>query len=294
MDHTAVPPSTQSGASDLSALAHGRGTSPFQYDERQLGGWVPDSWKYVFDFVVEPDIVAQLAARAVKPVYHATGIADINFDYYGVRITALPRATDGTAMSSASLFEWIRTNLNAVVNTVITSFDPWQSADAATWGSAKPVGAVMDLKVNLFVDFMKMRKILGHYFTRDEAGVCCSAYKAGEYWIFTTVYGENSFKGHPVSGNRLFRLRTLEDGTFVFYTRGADRLTRLLDSTGSGGGTVAFFGADKLWRSLQEGLCTYVTRNGGAAHVIPPISERYPYQACADKLAKMQPATNVN
>jgi hypothetical protein len=55
----------------------------------------------------------------------------------------------------------------------------------------------------------------------------------------------------------------------VLYTRGADRATDGL------GESIAFFGADHLWRSFQRKVVEFVASQGGAASAPEPFSQRF-------------------
>jgi hypothetical protein len=71
--------------------------------------------------------------------------------------------------------------------------------------------------------------------------------------------------GHPVSGNRAFGYFTNDDGSYTFYTQGADRATAIVDHIGS---FIAFNAADALWQSFQNEIVSFVTdpsRGGSAA-----------------------------
>lgn len=82
-------------------------------------------------------------------------------------------------------------------------------------------------------------------------------------WEFTTIY-DPQFYTHPVSVNREFGFTTNSNGTFTFYTRGADRLTGSLQNLAYLVSEMTpsfvsenlhpFEKGDAVWRSFQDGI----------------------------------------
>ena len=68
--------------------------------------------------------------------------------------------------------------------------------------------------------------------------------------------------GHPVSGNRQFGVTTNINGTFTFFTRGADRPNTMIDKASS---SQIFEGADALWQAVMTNMVNHINDNGGNA-----------------------------
>jgi hypothetical protein len=75
------------------------------------------------------------------------------------------------------------------------------------------------------------------------------------------------------------------DGTYTFYTRGADRPTSALDELAQ---EEIFAGAHRLWQSFQKRVATYVNApaQGGTAIIEQPVSERYDWLTTQSKYWK--------
>lgn len=206
--------------------------------------------------------------------FHAIedAVGDINLDRYMVWVDDLPENPGGGGKFSAEEFlTYWRTHINDFVDTSISAFfpyaprrDPTGNVDEVKWNSSSPLGAVITIEL----------PILGP----DESGsVVCTLIEPNR-WRFSTwkTPGDNN---HPVSGNREFgfyRGRYKGRRGFVFQTRGADRITAFGSLLPDDVFNVVFGGADSLWRSLQQGLATFINSHGGTAEVISPAySSRY-------------------
>ncbi|RAV27409.1 hypothetical protein [Sinomicrobium soli] len=64
----------------------------------------------------------------------------------------------------------------------------------------------------------------------DNESVIVSDYNT-EKWTFSTIF-DPKYGEHPVSGNRDFGYTQNGDGSYTFYTRGVDRLTDWLTTSG--------------------------------------------------------------
>jgi hypothetical protein len=75
------------------------------------------------------------------------------------------------------------------------------------------------------------------------------------------------------------------DGTYTFYTRGADRPTSSLDVVMQ---ETIFAGAHRLWQSFQTGVATYVNapEQDGTAVIEQSVSERYDWRTTQSKYWK--------
>jgi hypothetical protein len=181
---------------------------------------------------------------------------DVNLDYYPVTVTSLPTIV----FDADELLLHIRLFLDPeFVNTAVAEFSPYDaSIDGPKWLSSSPTGAVIHID-------MKAGGI-----NLDDGSVLTAEADAS-HWRFSTIWTSGDF-GHPVSGNREFGYVTNADGSFTFYTRGADRTTALLDLTAA---NAVYSGADTLWQSFQTKVAAYVNANRGSATAGPRIWARY-------------------
>ena len=204
-------------------------------------------WADLFNWTVPDWIPGYLAGRNMSVQRISDAVGALNLDRYEVRISSVP-----SGHTAESLLEYVRTHLNDFLDTGNSEFIPYTVGDDdVKWTSSSPVGAVFKID------------IIGP----DNAAVVASLVEPRR-WRFTTIHTEWS-GDHPVSGHREFGVRTDADGTVVAYTRGADRAT---DGLGEG---IAFFGADRLWKSFQAKLVDWVNSNGGSASAPTPFSQRF-------------------
>ena len=75
-----------------------------------------------------------------------------------------------------------------------------------------------------------------------------STYTTDYNWIFTTATSLYDME-HPVSGSRMFGIYPDSNGSWVFYTRGYDKMTTTTTIFGD-----PFAGGDDLWKSLQKNI----------------------------------------
>lgn len=215
-------------------------------DVEQAQRYAPQ-WADLYNWSVPDWIHSYLAGRNMSVQRIAVAAGALNLDRYEVRITQVP-----VGWTDESLIEYVRTHLNDFLDTDYSEFIPYAVGDDdVKWTSSSPVGTVFKID------------IVGP----DNAAVVTSLVEA-KRWRFTTIHTEWS-GDHPVSGHREFGVRTDADGAVVVYTRGADRAT---DGIGE---SIAFFGADRLWKSFQNNLSDWVNANGGSATALTPFSERF-------------------
>ena len=207
--------------------------------------------------------------------------AVVNLDYYAVQLS-LP-ASMGSAARRAqarALFETIRVQFARFLGD--TEFWPsHNSAGDDFWGMewARWRGGVLgtyaefDLPIPFVPD------------PADRLGVLATAYETGPpvwRWRFTTVSSPPGRAGsHPVSGTREFGIREQVDGTYVFYTRGIDRLSdRFQESV-----DLAFDGGHDLWQLVQSEVAADATARGWAATVMPGVFYRPDWVSLEDYFA---------
>jgi hypothetical protein len=216
-------------------------------------------WVDLIQFVPPSSVISALNARNIKVQSIYDGMGDLNVDFYAVRIKRMP-SQGGNLMSQEQLLNHIRTNFNDFIDTSNSSFSPLESMDGPKWLSNDPIGAVL------------MIDILGP----DNAAVVASEYSPN-HWRFCTVETPFSQTGsHPVSGTREWGIRPSGAG-YLFYTRGADRATKILETLF--GEIATFPGADALWRSLQKKVTDFINQNQGEAEILSPYSKRHSWSA---------------
>lgn len=114
-------------------------------------------------------------------------------------------------------------------------------------------------------------------------------------WTFTTIESPIDWN-HPVSGNRQFGL-VYENGKYVFYTRGVDRIAESMDQFLGDLPILpsAFEGADELWTKFQENLQSFVNnpQNDGEAAVNGPKIDRVDWELVMDVLKGDKPVSDL-
>ncbi|MDV2446063.1 hypothetical protein CMU93_00935 [Elizabethkingia anophelis] len=119
-------------------------------------------------------------------------------------------------------------------------------------------------------------------------------------WTFTIIY-EPVYQTHPVSGNRDFGFTKNTNGSYTFYTRGVDRLTKM-DGTAlqkfsdwTNGLTISPFSqADSLWTSFQNKIKNFVNNHQGSSNVATQEIERPNWQKVKDVLDGKAPLSTLN
>lgn len=204
----------------------------------------------------------------LQPLETPTASPSINFDYFSIVIDQMPiNPNTNMQYSPDELISYIRRNINAFVNTTLGEFTPFTVNDLNLWQSSSPVPAVLTIDI-----------------LPDDGSVICAQHESC-CWIFSTVkapqFPLTSDGYHPVSGNRQFGYRILNNGKTEIYTKGVDRflvkpgldplpsviLPYLLEK-------MAFVGADALWSSFTSKINTYVSEHNGSASINTPIKLR--------------------
>ncbi len=180
----------------------------------------------------------------------------INLDRYPVRISVMPMV-NGARMDAKGLLSYLRLHLKEFIDPKWSEFAPYDTQDGSVWDSSAPEGAVIEIQM----------RTAG--MTVDKGSVVC-AESTDDHWTFSTVWTHRDWS-HPVSGNRQFGYVT-DAGTYVFFTRGADRTTRIQYEMGD---SMVFGAADNLWASLQKALEFFVNNHDGVAAAESRIWQRY-------------------
>ncbi|TAF77863.1 MAG: hypothetical protein EAZ53_01235 [Bacteroidetes bacterium] len=221
----------------------------------------PSGWEYLISFdpstTCQGEINRRIALSTYSPnpyknwsflkLCQAKG-SKINLDYYPLNIKKLP-TINNISVSKNALLNYVRTHLGDFLDESISSFVSYSSEDKSKWVTTDPTGTVMVFKINIVED----ATVIASRFSSDS-------------WIFSTIQSPDDFQ-HPVSGNRMFAIELNNNGEYVFYTKGADRLTGILDNAISNVNQIAFENADKLWRSLLVKLNDFINRNGGISNI---------------------------
>ena len=178
---------------------------------------------------------------------------ELNLDYYSVTISSLPE----NFSDPQAFLEHIRLNFGSFIEGGGTSFGEYNEENNEKFQSEDPVGSIVHFDV-----------YIGPVNADDLSVITAKA--QSNYWVFSTIRTPRDLN-HPVSGNRQFGLIANEDGTYTFFTRGADRPTSRLDSWLS---ADVFEGAHRLWTTTMKNMTNYVNSNGGEATINPYISKR--------------------
>ncbi|CAA9377131.1 MAG: hypothetical protein AVDCRST_MAG93-8906 [uncultured Chloroflexia bacterium] len=168
-------------------------------------------------------------------------------------------------------------NLSEFFDTRYAEFSPYDEIEGNKW-SYSPLTTVGHFDMNGWLNL-------------DDGSVVCSEF-APDHWIFSTLWTPDD-QDHPVSGNREFGFFVPEnpsggDPYYVFYTRGADRPTGLLDYAVS---NTIFAAAHSLWTSFQVKLTLFIDKNGGEANLRHPYSCRYDWDTVRASYHNPTPTT---
>lgn len=228
------------------------------------------AWRELLSFRPPEAIQREVHSKGESWTVHRVedGNGDVNLDYYPIIVEKLP-VIDGKKIRAEVVLEYIRRNLNSMVDNSRSIFAPFKLDDQQKWNSNKPLGSVLQIDIEVLVPLGFTDIPLG---VTDLAMVVVSKRTSSE-WVFSTVRGGSGWwaindtdtpGAHPVSGNRAFGFREETNGTYTFYTMGADRATRGMDRIAS---PVGFQMADRLWRSHQQAVVEFINRYGGVARV---------------------------
>ncbi|WP_181010041.1 papain-like cysteine protease family protein [Ornithinimicrobium sufpigmenti] len=215
-----------------------------------------DPWVGLMRWTPASALVSRLTKFTPDGYVHRIddGYGPVNLDWYPVRVSP------PSGMSAAELLDRWRRDLNSTIDQRLAFFEPYDDAETAIWHSSAPAGAVIHIDMRSGAEWANP----------DDGSVLVSD-SAPDHWTFSTIWTPQDL-GHPVSGNRWFGYLPNEDGSYTFGTRGADRVTTVVDHALS---DVVFTAAHTLWLTLQQGLATLVSGLGGSAAIEPATSARY-------------------
>jgi hypothetical protein len=209
-------------------------------------------------------------------------IGPINLDYYPVEVSQLPLL--GGVRSTPELFlKHIRLNINNFLDPTLTRFCPYDKIEAAKWTSPNPLGAVLRL------DFRDQSVNV------DDGSVVVADFQPNR-WIVSTLWNESDW-AHPLCGNREWGYFSTTPGTYIYYTRGADRIAnsqmmihnltpRQRSIAGKFillGKNLIYEGQRKYWTGFQQRIRQFVNDRiqSGKARVLPPSDTRYDWAQVA-------------
>jgi hypothetical protein len=193
-------------------------------------------WKDLVERV--PDVSA---AEVTRLQTIASGTGDkINLDFYSITVRKHP------TKSLSVVFREIRQHFGSfayngasgVEGASENFFRPYQYSDSslrmrnkALWESETPKGAVMSFILASYAPALARTSTLrGIRPVLEQGDVVVTCANATDF-IFSTVRTVNGGY-HPVSGHRGFGIRDNGDGTWTFYSKGADRETDYLPNNG--------------------------------------------------------------
>lgn len=197
----------------------------------------------------------------------------------------------------------IENNINTFVNTNNSELNTLTDTDNDLWQSNSPVGGVISIDIGPIS------------FLGDDSTVICSQAESN-FWIFLTVAAPSIVNMtspfttewpdgfHPVSGNRQFGYFTNDAGNMELFTRGCDKFHLPPQHGDLQIGTaisyivekIAFWRADLLWESLQDGVSSFVNHpeQDGEASKKTPAKLRPPFvDAMTTLLKQSEPITSI-
>lgn len=194
----------------------------------------------------------------------------LNLDYYAVVIDRPPRI-NGVALSPELFLQQIRRRFAGFIDRSLAQFTAARSEFEPLW-QAGTTGAVMRFAIAP-TTIPNLRVALPAQVMLTEG--------ISSRWIFSTGHLTNT-ASHPVNGNREFGVfTTTAQGTFTFYTRGADTLNNEILSRLPGGAESVFGGGERIWEEFQDRVIEFVTSNGGHVSDAPSSSARYCWSTVA-------------
>ena len=185
----------------------------------------------------------------------------VNMDFFPITISVFPNnPSTNQPYTPQEFYNFFRRNLNTFVTGIGVSFAPSTITgqnESLIWNSSNPLDAVISINMQ-----------------PDSGSVICSNY-TNSHWYFTTLttpwapdFGDDDNDGlHPVSGNREFGYYLDNNGNYVFYVRGVDRIQR---SSAAAVASIVysespFQGADEVWNKMKQNMVNFVNNGGGTA-----------------------------
>ncbi len=231
----------------------------------------------------------------------------VNLDYHSVNILTLPDINGDGVATEQELFDEIRLNwptyANGQVNVVLEPLQPdiisnntwsyYENDFNDYWNTDDGLKTIIEIDTD----------ISGWNPITDDATVICSSFENNCCWVFSTVWasqiGNSNNGSHPVSGNRQFGIKQLNNGSYEFYIRGADRarinwaVKSMSWLTGNNSTEIFYEITDQAWNNLTSNIVSLINdpNNGGVASQNPPTILRPDWNEIKDKLKSDQPLT---
>jgi hypothetical protein len=234
------------------------------------------------------------------------GVYPVSLDYYPVHLRQMP-TIQGRELAPEKMLDFIRFHLNGFTTRSFAYFEPYNYT-----------AACIDMKLGGYVYIALANDTLNHaapngagayHAISMESGSVVISHLDNNSWRFSTIYANghryltdsggnhsgtprsqtsNGGFYHPVSGNREFGFQPHPDGGWVFYTCGADRLSRWsfvpealrMSTQGEAIDTIvdlgrlapSFLAQRLLWQNMQKRIVAFVNSAGGDA-VIPRMAD---------------------
>jgi len=225
-------------------------------DGCRSGAMEPDvgAWFDLLSFVPKYVHLRTLTRRGARLLALDEAHGPVTLDYFAVRVYRLPR---GTA-TPETLLRQVRLELNELINPRFAKFQPVTAHDERRWRSRAPSGALLHMDP-----------------TQEVPLLCSQANKS--HWRLSTV-STRAGQIHLLSGNREWGFAETDDNGWVFYTRGAERVSEIGDVPWQ---RLIFEGTRHLWGSFQRGLEHSINSRGGQALVEAPEIYHHPWSEVA-------------
>ncbi|MDR6371294.1 hypothetical protein J2795_002919 [Chryseobacterium bernardetii] len=209
----------------------------------------------------------------------------INMDLFPIQINSLPNKPNSTQKyTPEEFFNFFRLNLNLFAEKFTPIVDSYYGInDTTLWNSSNPLGSLIHIEIPI-----------------NDGTVICSGF-GPKAWVFSTIKAPMSigYDGiHPVSGNRLFGYYVNpNDNSMYIFTRGVDRVSQIATSTPNLANYLiessAFFGADQLWKGMQDKLSKYINDRNGNANKLPEKTYRPDYTKIKNYLKGKAPLSSL-
>lgn len=243
------------------------------------------------------------------------GMGPINLDFYSITFKKHPtRSLNEVFLDLRKHFAvFAHGEAGPYEEEAATYFLPYRGSGSVTdrlgaqnkslWESPQPTGAVMSFVLDNHTPALALAATLRDVKIVLEQGDVVVTCATPLQFIFSTVYTKaDGF--HPVNGNRGFGIRDNNDGSWTFYTMGADRETKVTttelenghkvdvpyfgnmalqlgfpDRGIPAGADAVFVAGDKFWRAFFFSLEDYLDDQGMTVNPASFIrnTNRYPY-----------------
>lgn len=237
--------------------------------------------------------------------------ATINYDYYALTFKKHPsRSIEEEFLRLRRSFPFYAKGQEPaleVSDVPVNFFGPYndpknpatRDANQKKWESSDPTGALMDFVLKsmppaLVFAASKLQPVM----ERGDILVACASPR--DIVVATVKTKEHGF--HPVNGNRGFGIKDNSNGTWTFYTKGADRLSwscsvLMFENAPAGAAGVPdvpkgeriFSEGHQFWLKFFGVMGADLDRQGMAFHTFTTNSKRYPFPEAAAASKRTSP-----